>query len=139
MRPRKATDVLALGGAFNKNPARLAAREGEPEPQDQIGPAPPHLSEAASGCWREIVNGCHAGVLSPADALAVELAAVLLAELRAGPAAFPTSRLGVLITLLRAFGSTPADRSRVKARPAPKKSRLWEALGGKPTTQRETP
>lgn len=128
MRPRKATDVLALGGAFNKNPARLAAREGEPEPVGDIGPAPDHLNEKQRACYAEIVLQAHERVLCPADRVAVELAASLLADFRSDPAAFQTSRLGVLTTLLRAFGMTPADRSRVKARPAPKQNRFQEIL-----------
>jgi len=127
-RPRIPAETLAARGAFNNRPGRAAERDGEPVPTEGIGDPPDHLPEPVRAAWVEIVSTCHVGVLSPADSIAVEVAATLLAELRADPAAFKTSRLTVLQNLLSKFGMMPADRQRVRATPPKQASRPLTGL-----------
>lgn len=53
-RPRKPTNLLAINGAYSKNPARAKEREGEPEPSGGLGEPPvrwqphPRAAEAAA-------------------------------------------------------------------------------------------
>lgn len=125
-RPRIPTEELERRGAFEKNPARGEAREGEPKPEKLIGDPPAHFTEPQKDAWREVVSRCHEGVLSDADSLAVEMAAVLLAQFRAAPDDFAVSKITRLNALLSQFGMTPSDRSRVKVRSAEKKNRFGE-------------
>lgn len=115
--PRKPSAVLEASGAFSKNPKRAAARSGEPRPIALLESVPSHLKPAAAACFREILEQAHAGVVSVADSVALEVTAELLAEFRSAPAAFSAAKLTRLMASLSLFGLTPADRSRVAALP----------------------
>jgi hypothetical protein len=110
-RPRTPTNVLEMRGAYKKNPQRK--REDEPEVATGLGPAPDYFSPEQADAWNVITSQCHAGVLCHADGIAVEIAAVLLANFRANPVDMPAAKLARLDSLLARFGMTPSDRSKV--------------------------
>ena len=105
--------MLRLVGAFEKNPARGRAREGEPIPEGDIGEPPSGFSLTEAAAWKDIVETSHAGVFCRADRIVVEIASRLLADYRLAPITFADARLLRLNKLLSSFGMTPADRSRV--------------------------
>lgn len=111
--PRKPSNVLALTGAFKRNPKRGAAREHEPIPEGVIGDAPAHLNESEKACWGDIVKLCHEGSLCAADRLIVEHSARILAALRSSPAYVDTRLMVRLECVLGKLGLSPADRSKV--------------------------
>jgi hypothetical protein len=120
-KPRKPTNVLALKGAYKKNPHRIAGRVNEPIPTELISPTPPaYMTEEQQEAYAYIINHCHPDVLSVSDQAATEVVACLLAEFRRGPDKMETPRISRLLTGLGSLGMTPADRSRVAAitRPA---------------------
>ncbi|WP_440221847.1 hypothetical protein ACQQ2N_12190 [Dokdonella sp. MW10] len=126
-RPRTATNVLELKGAFKKNPKRAKDRKDEPVALGDIGPPPAKLKANVRRCWDEIVGLCHAGTLCPADRLIVEHAARLLAQLRAeGWLVHPTILIRFEASLGK-LGLTPADRSKVQVKKAPPKNQFDES------------
>jgi len=88
-------------------------------PSRQRGPAP-EVREALGNCpdddpgvvaaWRQIAASAPPGVLTSADAMAVELAAKLWCEFQRDPVKFQPSKLTALSRLLGTFGMTPAGR-----------------------------
>lgn len=115
-RPRTPSNVLALKGAFDKNPSRGRERENEPEPKAGIGPAPAHLDKMARQCWDEVVSIAPVGVLGDCDRLHLEVVAELLAHKRTvGIGAIDPAKLNRLDAMLGKLGLNPADRSKVKA------------------------
>ena len=100
-----------MRGAYKKDPQRV--RTGEPVGVGGIGDAPDRFTELQIAAWKEIVATCHAGVLCTADRIAVELAAVLLADFRSNASDMPAAKLARLDSLLARFGMTPSDRSKV--------------------------
>ncbi|MGA8862882.1 MAG: hypothetical protein WB444_03640, partial [Gallionella sp.] len=104
---------LELRGAFEKNPRRKMQRQGEPAELKDIGPAPKRLTAKQREAWAVIVGSAHFGVLSSADAVAVEMAAVLLAAFWQLGIEMKGCHMARLDSLLARFGMTPADRSRV--------------------------
>lgn len=121
-RPRTASNILELKGAFKRNPSRKREREHEPEAEGDIGPAPEWFSNGARQCWDEIVGLCHRGTLCKADRLIVEHAAHLLELLRTANWIAHPSLLIRFEAALGKLGLTPADRSKVKAKLAPPKN-----------------
>jgi len=125
-RPRKPTNILALKGAFKKDPARLKKREGEPVDDNPVGEPPMHLSENAKQAWNEIISTSIGGVLGQADRIAIEMAANALVKCRGLPgpggeiAKITMSDQTLLFKYLSQFGMTPADRSKIRI-PAKKK------------------
>lgn len=117
-RPRTASNVLELRGAFKNHPGRGKDRASEPKADEPIGAAPDHLSDEAKACWDEIVGLCHRGTLCRADRLAMEYAASLLSQMRAGAWLCHPAVLIRFEVMLGKFGLTPADRSKVSATPA---------------------
>ena len=112
-RPRKASNVLELTGRFKTNPDRRTARENEPTPSIAINDTPPNwMTKAQRACYRELVRGCHADVLSSADGTWVEITACLLSEYREDPRSIKPQKLSRLMTCLGQLGMSPADRSR---------------------------
>lgn len=118
---RKPTRLHLLYGSYKKNPQRQREREGEPEVIEPLGEPPKHLDANQRKAWREIARTAPEGVLTRADRVSVELAAVLLAQLRGQGADFTPTRLAQLRYLLGQFGMTPADRSRVTLETKPRK------------------
>lgn len=112
-RPRTPTNVLELRGSFEKNPQRRAQRENEPVDIPDIGDPPAYLTVDQQDCWRTLVEKCAGGVLRQSDEVALEIAARLFAEMRAGTIDRPG--LKQLDTLLGKFGMNPSERSKVSA------------------------
>lgn len=126
-RPRKPSNVLALHGAFKKDPARARAREAEPVPVVELGPAPETFNALEKSAYDELVRKSHPGVMCDSDSVVVQMGAVLLAKLRADTQAFTAAEFGRLQSVLASLGMTPADRSRVQVRKdAPKADPLDE-------------
>lgn len=125
---RVPTEVLSLRGAFKNHPER--ARPDEPEAVGEVGDPPDRLDESDVLAWETIVSECAPGVLCRSDRIAVEIAAILLAEKWELKRVFPKEKLVELRHYLQAFGMLPADRSRVMVKKAQKKSRLLEVLSG---------
>jgi hypothetical protein len=111
-RPRTPTNILQMRGAFKNHPERLKDREGEPKVVEPIGDAPVGFTGDLLQAWKDLVDGCPAGVLTKADRLAVEIAAGLLHRHRVMP--LSGSDLSQLTNLLGRFGMTPSDRSKVR-------------------------
>lgn len=119
--PRTSTAILELRGAFKNHPGRRLERLGEPVTGEPVGMPPEVLDEVCKATWLEIVDLAPAGVLCRFDRVAVEMAAVLLAQFRESPNDFPVTKLSRLNALLGQFGMTPSDRSKVHiSQPKPK-------------------
>lgn len=115
-RPRTATNVLELRGAFKKNPARGRERAHEPKPLGGIGPAPKLEILTFEAAWDLIVATAPPGVLTSRDRLYVRVTAELLALLsEKGAAGVDSAKLTRLEMMLSKLGLNPADASRVKA------------------------
>lgn len=117
-RPRKPKNILILSGAHKNHPERMRAREGEPEETRPLGVPPEHLTPSERLCWDEITANSIPGVLGEADRMAVEVASVLFAKLRARN--YRGFELAQLNRLLGRFGMTPSDRASInipKAKP----------------------
>ncbi|MFJ2989964.1 hypothetical protein ACIPF8_19025 [Collimonas sp. NPDC087041] len=112
-RPRTPSNVLQMRGAFDKNPKRGRERDGEPEPNGEIGDPPDGMSDGAKKCWFEIVGLLAPGVLCRSDRLSLEMAAELLAQMRDMKWMVPAAVLTRYETLIGKFGMTPSDRSKV--------------------------
>lgn len=125
-RPRTASNVLELKGAFKKNPSRGKERANEPVPVGDIGDPPKRFKPAERACWKEIVELCHAGTLCTADRLIVEHASMLLAHLRAEKWEVHPTILVRWEAALGKLGLTPADRSKVKVQKSPPKNPFAE-------------
>jgi phage terminase small subunit len=121
-RPRTPTAVLELRGSFKTHPSRK--RPDEPRPTGKLGDPPPHLGEAALAAWHEIVGMAPPGVLTSADRWAVEIAAGLMAQFRAGD--LLPAGVGHLRGILGRMGLTPADRAGLNIpQPKPTGSDKW--------------
>lgn len=122
-RPRTATNILELKGAFAKNPNRKAAREDEPVPNAGIGPAPEYLAEDERSAWDYIVGTVPAGVLGDCDRSHLEIAARLFAySRRVSVEDWSAMKIARLDSMLGRMGLNPAERSKVKADKAPPKN-----------------
>jgi hypothetical protein len=108
-RPRKPTAVLALNGAFERNPNR--ARIDEPVPTTTLGAAPKWLAVTAVSIWDEMA--AEGFWLTGADRFLLEVAATHLDRFRRGAA--DSKDVGQLITVLNKLGFGPAERSKIKA------------------------
>jgi phage terminase small subunit len=130
-RPRTPTNVLAMRGAFDKDPKRGRSRENEPGSTGEIGEPPVHLGDGAKVCWREIVAITAPGVLVKSDRMALEIASELMAAKRSTPGGLLHPAMLIRLTsLLASFGMTPADRSKVSA-PKQLKANPFAALASK--------
>jgi hypothetical protein len=109
---RTPTNILKMRGAYKKHPERLKEREFEPIVTAPLGECPADLGPLVKATWDEIAKYAPAGVLTSADRLSVELAAVLLAAHRLGECG--DKGRAQLIQLYGKFGMNPADRSKVQ-------------------------
>ncbi|MGY6129116.1 hypothetical protein ACW9YV_27790 (plasmid) [Paraburkholderia strydomiana] len=109
-RPRTPTNVLALRGAFDKNPNR--ARE-DAETTGPIGEPPAYFTREEAAAWDEIVANAPVDVLRNSDRFILELASRLLAEQRVNWLDFPAARLARLEAMLGKMGLSPSDRAKV--------------------------
>ncbi len=122
-RPRTATNVLELRGAFAKNPSRGRERADEPVPLGEIGSAPESLVEDEVAAWDYLVGITPAGVLGDCDRPHMEVAARLLAySRRVSVEDWSAMKIARLDSMLGKMGLNPSDRSRVKADKAPPKN-----------------
>lgn len=110
-RPRTPTNILQMRGAYKNHPERAKDRENEPQICEPIGNPPATFTADQLKAWKDIVTSAPAGVLTSADALAVENAARLLALERIGQNSDSQGRR--LDALLGKFGMTPSERSKV--------------------------
>ena len=110
-RPRTPTNILDARGAFKTHPERKKDRANEPTDLPALGDAPQSFTEDQKRAWSDIVTGCPAGVLKSSDAISVEIAARMLAQLRMGM--LDSKLYGQLNGLLAKFGMNPSDRSKV--------------------------
>ena len=119
-RPALPKSVHILKGSDKVNPARMKARENEPENTHPLGEVPKELSKIEKKYWDQLKKESIEGVLGRADRIAVSIAAKLMAIAHSteGTKAAQTAQL---IKLLSQFGMTPADRSKIDI-PKPKSS-----------------
>jgi hypothetical protein len=112
---RKLSNVLDLSGAFKHNPAR---RRVDPPTHKPIG-RPPKLGPITfEQAWKYIVKCAPRNILADdRDRLWIEVAAHLLVQFRADPAAMHPAKLSRLTAMLASLGMSPADASRVAAAP----------------------
>lgn len=125
-KPRTPTKVLEMRGAYRKHPERRAQRENEPVDLPDIEGPPSYLTTDQLECWHTIVEKCADGVLKQSDEVALEIAARLFAEMRAGTIDRPG--LKQLDTLLGKFGMNPSERSKVSVSKS-KPSNKFTAIG----------
>lgn len=118
-RPRTPTNVLALRGAFDKDPQR---RREDPATSGEIGAAPKHLTKEQKAIWREIKGQAPIGVMTNADRQALEDMCVLVDKRRTEKISISERRL--LFSYLGRFGMTPADRAKIAGPPTKPKSRF---------------
>lgn len=115
-RPRTATNILQLKGAFKKDPQRKADREREPVPKAGIGPAPKWFKAKEREAWDYLVGIVPHGVLGDSDRAHLEVAARLLAFSRTVAIELVSDgKLARLDSMLGKMGLNPAERSKVKA------------------------
>jgi hypothetical protein len=105
-RPRKSAKLLAIAGAFAKNPKR--ARK-DVEAAGAIGPWVERSTDPAA-IWAELVAECPAGILTAADRKGMEYAVRLMVDLRSDSAAFSASKGSLLVSILAKLGCFPASR-----------------------------
>lgn len=116
---RKPTSLLELAGAYRKDPQR---RRVDPRPRGEIGLPPKQGPITFKQAWNMIVSCCPEGVLADRDRPWVEIAAHLLVQFRADPAAMHPAKLSRLTAMLASLGMSPADASRVAAAPVRKRN-----------------
>jgi len=110
--PRKASKILELTGAYDKNPNRR--NDAEPEGNGQFPKDPPEiLNETEKEYWHELVAMVPAGVLTGSDVLAIELLTKLVFEFRTNYSEMPSARLSRMSAEMGRLGLTPADRTKL--------------------------
>jgi hypothetical protein len=149
-RPRTPTDILEKNGAFDHDPQRRAAREGEPTPSGPLGDPPLTFTKGQREAWFELMLQAPENVLTISDRVMVELYCNLVARMRGGdpdperegatkpPENLKAAEANLLLNLLGRMGLTPADRSRIHA-PAAKKVAADDTFGRLAATGRGKP
>ena len=112
---RKPTAILELSGAFKKNPARAAARAGDPLPIGEIGDPPANFDQVLAQIWRDLVAECAPGVAKRSDRMALE--GFCRVSLRCRNPKARASDFALLRAYAQQFGMTPAGRSLVCVAP----------------------
>lgn len=110
--PRKATNLLLLNGAFDKNPQR--ARENEPESKAPFPKKPPalyRLTKHEQSCWSHIVDIVPVGVLKESDLPTVLQAIKLLSKLIKNT--IMATEMARLSIELGKLGLSPSDRAKL--------------------------
>ena len=134
-RPLTPTAILEQKGAFDHDPGRRAAREGEPQGRGPLGDPPEYFTPMQKSAWRELELLAPEGVLTGSDRVAVEMYSQLVARLRGEryddhgnaddgngyPRPLKAAEVTQLLNLLGRFGMTPSDRVRLKVPDKPKK------------------
>lgn len=150
-RPRTPTSILALKGAFRKNPNRK--RPDEPKESRPLGDPPGRIPANCIPYWQEIVDMVSGGVLTYRDRWAVEIAARMMEKFSrqtdaqtilelaregelsaedikalASREAISASEINLLNRMLAAMGMTPADRSKLSVPVNEKPANRFAAL-----------
>jgi hypothetical protein len=105
-RPRTPTAVLALRGAFTRNPSRLKDRKYEPIVTTPLPEPPKYLTTAATEAWLEMKSWGY--WLTSADQFLVAIAATLMARYRIDE--LKSGDVSLLIGLLGKIGFSPKER-----------------------------
>ncbi len=105
-RPRTATSVLHLRGAFKNHPSRLRDRKNEPIVTTALPEPPTRLSNPVKATWLEIQSYGH--WLTSADRFLVEIAAALIVRYRLDD--LKSGDVSLLIGLLGKIGFSPKER-----------------------------
>jgi hypothetical protein len=105
-RPRTPTAVLALRGAFKRNPNRLAERKYEPIVSTPLPEPPERLPRLVRAMWLDMQS--HGHWLTSADKYLVEVAAALMARYRSDE--LKSGDVSLLIGLLGKIGFSPRER-----------------------------
>lgn len=124
-RTKKPTHILELQGHLDAK--RRRERAQEPKRNGEVGTPPKHLTKPQREAWNELKRNAATGVFAKSDRVALEMAAVLLAEFRDDPSEMITSRLARLDSLLSRFGMTPSDRAKVTV-PEEEETTGWDIL-----------
>jgi phage terminase small subunit len=125
-RPLTPTAVLEQNGAFEHDPQRRAAREGEPAGRGVLGDPPERFTPLQRDAWYELELLAPEGVLTGSDRVMVEMYCQLVARMRGEPDAegYPrplkAAEFTQLLNILGRLGMTPSDRARLKV---PEKSK----------------
>jgi phage terminase small subunit len=109
--------MLERSGAFDHDPQRREARENEPVPAGPLGEPPEYLTETQKAIWHELAEQVPAGVLTIADRILVEITVKLIARLRDPNERLKAAETNQIIACLARMGLTPADRSKISAKP----------------------
>ena len=118
-RPKIPIELARLKGCDKRNPKRY---RGEVPTSDlPVSDAPEYFDDSERKAWDTLVTIVPVGVLSGADAVVLELSAVLLAEFRADRKAFQAAKLGHLRGMLGSMGLTPSDRRGLAVEPKDEK------------------
>lgn len=120
-RPRTATNVLKMQGAFKKDPQR--EREDAPL-AGPIGDAPGHMCEEAKRVWDEMVRNAPIGVLGASDRVLLEVTCNMIVDQRREGVEYPPTKVNTLKQLLGQLGFTPATRSTVGGSRPEKKNKF---------------
>jgi hypothetical protein len=105
-RPRTPTAVLALRGAFRRNPNRLKDRKCEPIVTNPLPEPPKYLTKAATLAWLEMK--AWGFWLTSADQFLVAIAATLMDRYRIDQ--LKAGDVSLLIGLLGKIGFSPKER-----------------------------
>lgn len=134
------SNVAELRGYYKAHPERRPAPKLPGPPDTRSAPTaaplsvepPAHLAFDVACTWRELVGSAVPGALLASDAVAVEMAAVLLVEFRRFGAACDMAMVNRLFALLRALGLTPLGRSDVaRGLPPPKQENEFGEFAGR--------
>jgi hypothetical protein len=132
--PRIPTQILEARGSFLRHPERKRAREDEPKLNGPLGGPPPDFDREHCAVWHEHAAKMPPGVASSWDETAFEVVVCLIVNFRQRrkhnlPQV--VGELSAMNKLFTQFGMTPADRSRVHAKPEEeKKDDPWSRLLG---------
>ncbi len=118
-RPRKSAQLLAMSGAFRKNPNR---KRQPVTASGDIGAWSDGATDPAT-IWAELVANAPDDVLTAADRPALELVVRLIAQARSDPAGFSAGKGTLLVATLGKLGMTAHGRAQLNA-PTPKTARV---------------
>jgi hypothetical protein len=116
-RHRLPTEILARNGAFDHDPQRLEDRQDEPVPTGPLGDPPDYFNDKQIEIWHELASQVPPGVLTVADRILVEITCKLIARMRDPEDQLKAAETNQIISCLARMGLTPADRSKIAAKP----------------------
>ncbi len=110
-RPATPTAIHKATGSYKKNPNR--ENKNEPIVKEPLSKCPNHLEIDEKKMWMKIKKEAPNKVLTQADSVALELAAILFAQFRREKTEMPNSKIVTLMNLLGQFGMNPSARSKL--------------------------